>query len=81
LEAFLVARTTENHLKFADGGEKVSWLHIYIGYWTLTLNTQLAFIILDGLSIVIRIIDANDGGSADMQCQDRHDFVSVVHPK
>jgi len=47
-------------------GKRSAGFIVYIGYWTLALNTQLAFIILDKLSIVIRTIEANDAGSADI---------------
>ena len=76
---FLVASTAENCLEIAGRGKQVSWLHIYIGYGTLSLNVQLTLIIFNGLSIVIWIIDADDGGSIDMACQDhRPYFVGVV---
>ena len=70
-----------NRLEFAGRGKQVSCLHIYIGYRTLTLNTQLPLIIFDGLSIFIGVIDTDDGGSINMTCQDhRPYFVGVVTP-
>ena len=47
----------------------------------MMLNTQLMLVIFDGFSVVVRVIDADDGGSISMASKDHGCyFVGVVTP-